>query len=190
MADGSTYYGWLVQNNPQGFGLRLYPNGETYAGYWRAGARDGIGLITKAGKTTYTGHWKNNRRDGMGMLNWENGTRYAGQWKDGKMEGLGILAQPDGRRTGGKWSQNAFAGAETLPKEFLANSVFRPPSIGIKTLVTTSGLSINGILLDASGGKAWILRASDRKEVRLKTEEFDSATKALLAQWQTYFRTN
>jgi hypothetical protein len=187
MSDGSVYYGWMTQDKPHGFGLRLYPNGETYAGHWNNGSREGIGLVTKGGKTTYAGCWKNNLRDGMGMLNWSNGTRYAGEWKNGKMQGLGILAQPDGRRTGGKWEQNAFAEVVALPNDFFSNPVFRPPAIGIKTFSNSKGESFQGILLHATNEEAWILRSTDHRDVKIDANKLDASTKEFLVIWQTYF---
>lgn len=190
MSDGSVYYGWITQDKPQGFGLRLYPNGETYVGYWDNGSREGIGLVAKGGKTTYAGYWKNNLRDGMGMLNWSNGTRYAGEWKNGKMQGLGILAQSDGRRTGGKWEQNAFAEVAALPNDFFSNPVFRPPAIGIKTFSNSKGESFLGILLHATNEEAWILRSTDRRDVKIDANELDAPTKEFLAKWKSFFKIN
>lgn len=188
LPDGSTYYGWLRGNLPEGFGVRFYKNGSSHAGFWRGDKRSGRGIFRGADRSSYAGEWAAGKYHGTGIFTWSTGIRYAGQWDAGRMQGFGDLAYPDGRRFTGKWAANKLAAASALPQNLLTSPVLRPPGFGVTSYKGNASADVQGLLLDVSEGQAWLLQASDRKTFRFPIARFDTATQALFANWKAYFQ--
>lgn len=56
------YYGNIVDDKPNGFGICYYDNDMKYEGDWKEGKKDGIGRMYKKDGSYYEGNWKNDKK--------------------------------------------------------------------------------------------------------------------------------
>ncbi|KAI8466124.1 MAG: hypothetical protein J3K34DRAFT_524795 [Monoraphidium minutum] len=97
MGDGWSWYeGEFVDDEIEGSGVRVFPNGDNYTGEFHAGEMHGAGTLALAGGGAYTGAFRRNRFHGAGALALPGGGGYEGGFAGHKFEGRGRLVGPGG----------------------------------------------------------------------------------------------
>ena len=114
------YKGEIKNREPNGRGIKIYPNGYKMEGRFKDGYLNGQGKVTKPdgrkyiaelkngspngigteyfpGLGKYNGEWEKGLPNGKGEFIYTNGGNYIGGWKDGKWNGQGKFTAPDGR---------------------------------------------------------------------------------------------
>ncbi|CAE8711446.1 unnamed protein product [Polarella glacialis] len=119
---GCSYQGEWDNNQKNGYGVQVFPNGQKYEGQWAAGLRSGEGTlwvpVGKAQKLRklYVGGWKDDRRHGRGTCFFKDGQFFQGSWIHGKMHGQGTLRYSSGDLYIGDWYDGLRSGKGTLNK--------------------------------------------------------------------------
>jgi hypothetical protein len=90
------YKGDWKDDEKDGFGTQIYPNGDKYEGEWKNNKREGKGTLWVMNQRKklireYTGMWQNDKKNGSGTIFFSNGDRYDGFWVDNRMSGYGRL---------------------------------------------------------------------------------------------------
>lgn len=82
LENGAVYQGeWLVdENQKDGRGVQIWPDGSRYDGFWRDGMANGYGRLVHAEGDVYEGEWTEDKANGYGVYTHFNGSRYEGQW--------------------------------------------------------------------------------------------------------------
>ena len=90
----ATYYGYVKNGKPEGFGVALLANGSRYEGYWKSGLRSGFGALRDTAGVEFRGMWElDTLRRGVAV----SGTYvYAGSFDDRfRPHGFGIVYSCD-----------------------------------------------------------------------------------------------
>ena len=137
--NGEIYNGsWNINNQRQGYGINISPNGIIYKGLWKEdkvgdyglfidlngnyyegelkdGKSNGQGKIILKNKYKYEGTFKNDFPNGKGCLeNFENETKYKGDFINGKKEGKGTFEYKDGTVYEGDFKNDQFEGIGSI----------------------------------------------------------------------------
>ncbi|CAE7366954.1 MORN3 [Symbiodinium sp. KB8] len=119
---GASYQGEWDNNEKNGYGVQVFPNGQKYEGQWANGMRNGEGTLwvpfgkAKKLRKLYVGGWKNDKRHGRGTCFFKDGQFFQGDWTQGKMNGQGLLRYSNGDLYIGEWSNGLRSGQGTLTK--------------------------------------------------------------------------
>ena len=91
--DGGIYKGKFKNDQINGHGEYIWPEGISYTGQWVNCRKDGEGVLKWADKSReYRGHFKEDMRHGYGEYTWEHGRRrFKGNWKHGLQDGVGFV---------------------------------------------------------------------------------------------------
>ena len=104
---GASYKGQWLDDQRQGFGTEVTPDGTKYEGEWANNKRHGRGtFFVKKGKKfirQYVGDWANGNMEGFGVYYYPNGEIYRGDWFLNKRSGNGRLELPNGDYYVGEW---------------------------------------------------------------------------------------
>lgn len=100
------YEGTLRDNQLNGQGVYLSPDGDLYQGEFRNWKYHGQGLLTSASGARYKGDFRDGKFHGVGIYIYGNGDRYDGEFRDGKMSGRGQLNFASGKRYYGDFENN------------------------------------------------------------------------------------
>ena len=84
------FYGTLVNDKAQGYGLKYYACGDTYCGRYENDMRHNYGVYTWSSGETYSGNWWNGRMCGIGMKTLLNGDVYDGEFLNNEAHGFGV----------------------------------------------------------------------------------------------------
>jgi hypothetical protein len=105
LENGAVYQGeWLVdENQKDGRGVQIWPDGSRYDGFWRDGMANGYGRLVHAEGDVYEGEWTEDKANGYGVYTHFNGSRYEGQWFQDKQHGFGVEQWPDGAKYEGQY---------------------------------------------------------------------------------------
>ena len=137
--NGEIYKGyWNANNQRDGFGISINPDGEIYAGLWNNdqigeygaffdnegnyykgkltnGKGNGEGEICISNKMKYIGNFIDDIPNGKGvMINLLDGSEYNGNVINGKKEGRGVLKFKDGTLYEGEFKDDNFNGNGVL----------------------------------------------------------------------------
>lgn len=105
--DGSTYTGYVVDGQRQGYGVYNSLSG-LYEGQWQADVQHGNGRQTWSDGRVYEGEFGFGKFEGTGRMTWHTQKgmmMYEGQYKDDLKHGNGKFAWSDGRTYEGEWSR-------------------------------------------------------------------------------------
>ncbi len=102
------YYGKMVDQSPQNFGIGFYEGKGYYIGEWDGNHRNGRGKHTYKDGSVYEGYFKNDLRSGFGTYFYVSGDVYKGNWKDDLMDGEGEITQADGKSIKGTWKAGKY----------------------------------------------------------------------------------
>lgn len=100
----SVYLGQWYQQQRNGRGQLIYPDGSVYEGYWMNDKREGLGRFADASGDVYEGEWKNDNVNGKGKYTLKNGAYFIGDWVDNKQHGRGKEKWPTGEIYEGQYS--------------------------------------------------------------------------------------
>lgn len=107
---GASYKGQWCDDQRQGFGTEVTPDGTKYEGEWSNSKRHGRGtFFIKKGKKfirQYVGDWANGNMQGFGVFYYPNGEIYRGNWHANKRSGDGRLELPSGDYYVGEWKSD------------------------------------------------------------------------------------
>ena len=94
------YEGDFLDGKRHGNGIQYWigglHEGESYLGEWKEDERDGYGIQIWPDGRKYTGEWKNNRQNGKGVLTNATGDTYNGYFKDDQPNGEGAHTRSEG----------------------------------------------------------------------------------------------
>ncbi len=97
------FYGNIVSNNPDGFGIGFYENKGYYIGQWKGNSRNGKGKHFYKNGDVYEGNFENDLRKGYGIYYYASGEVFKGEWEKDLMHGEGKIFTPDGKSFSGLW---------------------------------------------------------------------------------------
>lgn len=83
------YHGFLVQDQPHGYGTMNFLNGNRYQGKWSYGIPHGYGTMNFQNGDRFQGLWFQGKPHGDGTTHYQDGTRHYGQYYDGVPHGAG-----------------------------------------------------------------------------------------------------
>lgn len=86
---------------------------ESYRGGWRDEQPEGEGRYIWPDGSIYEGSWMSGQKHGWGKYSWPSGATYLGEWKHGSLHGYGTFHCPDGSRYQGNWESNQKNGIGT-----------------------------------------------------------------------------
>ena len=116
-ADGTFYFGNLLDGQFSGFGVHLIreQGRERYVGNFRYGEKSGKGAYYYPNGDILEGTWKNDAPDGAGVFTTANGTRIQGTWRRGIFwEGNGIYVDAEGRKIRAVWDEGRIVSSEPV----------------------------------------------------------------------------
>jgi len=111
-ADGSKYYGYVLNSKRCGKGVFVWPEGILYDGHWKDGVMHGEGTLLLDGKF-YFGEFQNGKYNGEGIFTWHDGSIYEGEWKNGRPHGYGSYQCARGGKFIGDWRYGTQYGSGT-----------------------------------------------------------------------------
>lgn len=136
---GEIYQGsWNINNQREGFGINITPEGNVYKGLWENdkvgkygffidisgnyylgdledGKSEGKGEMLMVNKMKYIGNFSNDLPNGEGKIeNYEDNSVYIGEVVNGVKEGKGILIYEDGVKYSGMFKGDKFEGKGVL----------------------------------------------------------------------------
>jgi len=111
-ADGSKYYGYVLNNKRCGKGVFVWPDGILYDGHWKNNEMHGDGTLLLDGKF-YIGAFANGKYNGEGIFTWHDGSIYEGGWKNGRPHGYGAYQCSRGGKYIGDWRYGTQYGSGT-----------------------------------------------------------------------------
>eukprot|EP01017_Pseudomicrothorax_dubius_P042844 TRINITY_DN704_c0_g1_i18.p1 TRINITY_DN704_c0_g1~~TRINITY_DN704_c0_g1_i18.p1 ORF type:complete len:200 (-),score=30.91 TRINITY_DN704_c0_g1_i18:118-717(-) len=132
----ANYEGELLNNVPNGKGIRKYADGTVYQGEWKLGMRDGYGILSDSqGNKIYEGDWSRDLQNGEGVMynnkcdkpefrhfvNYKDFSdignywlRYEGEFVNGERTGIGTLNFPNGDKFMGSFLKGRINGQGTF----------------------------------------------------------------------------
>jgi len=84
------FYGTLVNDMAQGYGVKYYACGDVYCGQYYNNRRDIYGVYTWSNGEEYTGEWANGHMCGIGVKRMTNGDVYDGEFFNDEANGFGV----------------------------------------------------------------------------------------------------
>ena len=108
LSDGSEYTGEWLNEEPDGNGVKVFPQTDSksgvklstvrvkYEGQFKRGRAHGTGKWTFANGSSYEGMWENDEKHGQGKLISKKGNILTGKWINGTLEGKGKEVWPNG----------------------------------------------------------------------------------------------
>lgn len=99
------YFGHLIDNKAEGFGVGFYKHLGYYIGNWSDNKRNGIGKHTYLNGDVYEGSFKYDLREGYGIYYYHTGDRFEGWWRKDLMHGEGKIIPKNGKEKSGTWSE-------------------------------------------------------------------------------------
>ena len=109
MADEAKYIGYFKNNKSEGFG-KFITNSDSYFGEFSNDQANGFGIYNHKNETIYIGYWKNDLRENYGMEKWKDNASYSGEFNLGEKNGTGVYIFSDGSRYEGEWKDNKLDG--------------------------------------------------------------------------------
>ena len=102
---GIIYEGYLLISNEQrdGYGIQIWPDGSKYEGYWKENKANGKGRLIHADGDVYEGDWVDDKAHGIGKYSHMDGAEYIGDWVEDKQNGKGTETWPDGAKYEGDY---------------------------------------------------------------------------------------
>lgn len=83
--EGESYLGEWKNDERNGYGIQIWPDGRKYTGVWKSNRQNGKGVLTNATGDTYNGYFKDDQPDGEGTHTKSDGSIiYKGLWSKGK----------------------------------------------------------------------------------------------------------
>jgi len=81
--NGAVYKGYIrTDDERQGPGIQVWPDGARYEGEWRDNKANGKGKFWHADGDIYDGEWFDDKANGQGEYTHTNGAKYEGTWKN------------------------------------------------------------------------------------------------------------
>ena len=108
--DGSVYEGWWRNDKANGKGRLIHGDGDVYEGDWYEDKAHGYGIYTHSDGAQYRGEWKEDKQHGHGVETWPDQARYEGNYDDGKKQGMGKFTWADGSNYEGEFLDNNIHG--------------------------------------------------------------------------------
>lgn len=97
------FYGNIVHNKPEGFGIGFYEKKGYYIGQWKGNSRNGKGKHFYKNGDVYEGNFEDDLRKGYGIYYYASGEIFKGQWEKDLMHGEGRIYTEDGKSFLGTW---------------------------------------------------------------------------------------
>ena len=107
---GARYTGEISDGKMNGKGTFIQANGTTYVGEYKSGLRDGSGTLAIPGGSSYTGQFQNDKRNGQGVYTYPNGATYTGSHRQDKRDGFGVWRHPMGKQYIGEFTEGERTG--------------------------------------------------------------------------------
>lgn len=89
LLNGEIFKGTLFNNNPFGYGKKVYASGASYEGNWMMGLKHGHGVKLYSNGDRYEGNWYFGFPHGYGLKLFADGEFYLGDWVNGVRQGFG-----------------------------------------------------------------------------------------------------
>ena len=89
---------WNEENQKEGFGEILFPDGGKFEGFFKNDMMNGRGRLINSQGDFYEGEFKNDKANNYGKYISGEGIRYAGFWMDDKQHGKGEETYIDGSK--------------------------------------------------------------------------------------------
>ena len=94
--NGIKYFGQLIENIRDGYGIQEWPDGTKYEGNWKNDKAHGLGILWHNNGDKYEGNFVEEKANGKGKYIHSNGVVYDGEWVNDIQHGKGIETWPDG----------------------------------------------------------------------------------------------
>lgn len=105
--DGSYYEGKIKSAEANGEGIYVDKNGiSIYRGFFLNNNYNGFGMKLFEDKANFSGNFENNHMTGKGKFNWADKTSYEGDFINSVINGSGIFRNVDGHKYNGQWKDN------------------------------------------------------------------------------------
>ena len=109
MADEAKYIGFFKNNKSEGLG-KFITKSYRYYGEFLNDQPNGFGIYCHKDQTIFIGYWENGLRTNFGIESWKDNASYAGEYNLGEKNGIGVYVFGDGSRYEGEWKNNQLEG--------------------------------------------------------------------------------
>jgi hypothetical protein len=100
------YEGEIKENQPDGKGKKVGPNGEEYRGHWKADMQQEFGERKYPDNLKIEGKFVDNFLHGNGSAKWSDGSHFEGEFIQSTIKGKGTFTIADGEYYQGSWNFN------------------------------------------------------------------------------------
>ncbi len=107
---GDIFYGHFINDEFNGKGILIKPNGSSCYSTWEKGLAKGKSIIKVNSKLKYEGDLLYNKKHGHGKEYFPDETIYQGNYDNGEKNGYGKLSLPNGDIYEGNFENNFFEG--------------------------------------------------------------------------------
>ena len=109
LANEAKYIGFFKNNKSEGFG-KFITKSDSYFGEFFNNQANGFGIYRHENETLYIGYWENDLREKYGIEQWKDRTSFFGEFNMGDKNGIGTYIFSDGSRYEGEWKNNKLEG--------------------------------------------------------------------------------
>ena len=109
MSNDAKYIGFFKNNKSEGFG-KFITKSDSYYGEFFNNQANGFGIYKHENETLYIGYWENDLREKYGIEKWKDRTSFYGEFNMGEKNGIGTYIFSDGSRYEGEWKNNKLEG--------------------------------------------------------------------------------